>query len=142
MKDFNHKILSYVELILENCDFVKIPSDKIDYMELDGITRKLTKHYFSNIVLEGEYCSHFNIEIDNPKEIKAGIGVDEKLAAYHLLMDYPDITVITLGYEDGSEEDYRVYFSGGSYNEYQHTNYDAHLDVLSITVDKDYDLEE
>ncbi|AJA42338.1 hypothetical protein [Staphylococcus phage vB_SepM_ phiIPLA-C1C] len=142
MKDLNNKELSYVELILENCDFVKIPSDKIDYMELDGITRKLTKHYFSNIVLEGEYCSHFNIEINNPKEIKAGIGVDEKLTAYHLLMDYPDITVITLGYEDGSAEDYRVYFSGDSYNEYQHTNYDAHLDVLSITVDKDYDLVE
>ncbi len=74
MKDLNNKELSYVELVLENCDFVKIPSDKIDYMELDGITRKLTKHYFSNIVLEGEYCSHFNIEIDNPKEIKADIG--------------------------------------------------------------------
>ncbi|AXF38259.1 hypothetical protein Quidividi_026 [Staphylococcus phage Quidividi] len=44
------KELNYVELVLENCDFVKIPANKINYMSLEGITRKLTKHYFTMMV--------------------------------------------------------------------------------------------
>nr|DAG96665.1 MAG TPA: hypothetical protein [Herelleviridae sp.] len=134
--------LSHVELILENCEFVRIPVNKISYMSLEGITRKLTKHYYSNSVLEAEYCSHFNIEIKNPKEIKAYNGLAEKVTVYHMLTEYPDITVVTLVYEDGSEEDYRVEFSEGSYNDYQYTKYDEEEEELSIIVDKDFDSED
>lgn len=131
--------LSHVELTLENCEFVKVPVSKISYMALEGITRNLTKHYYSNNVLEAEYCSHFNIEIKNPKEIKAYNGMGETVTVYEMLTEYPDITVVTLVYEDGSEEDYRVEFSEGSYNDYQHTNYDEEKGELNIIVDKDFD---
>lgn len=86
MKDLDFKELSYVELVLENCDFVKIPVNKINYMSLEGITKKLTKHYVSSNVLESEYCSHFNIEINKPKEIKAYNGLGETLTLYHMLI--------------------------------------------------------
>lgn len=134
--------LNRVELTLENCEFVKVPVSKISYMSLEGITRELTKHYYTDNVTEDEYCSHFNIEIKNPKEIKAYNGLGETVTVYEMLTEYPDITVVTLVYEDGSEEDYRVEFSEGSYNDYQYTKYDEEEEELSIIVDKDFDSED
>ena len=136
------KELKGVELTLENCEFVKVPVSKISYMTLEGITRELTKHYYTDKVSEDDYCSHFNIEIKNPKEIKAYNGLGETVTVYEMLTEYPDITVVTLVYEDGSEEDYRVEFSEGSYNDYQHTNYLERIDELHIVVDKDFDSED
>ncbi len=56
-----------------------------------------------------------------------------------MLMNYLDITDISFVYEDGTEEYYIVYFSGDYYKDYLYTNYDAQLNELSITIDKDYD---
>lgn len=80
--------LNRVELTLENCEFVKVPVSKISYMSLEGITRELTKHYYTDNVTEDEYCSHFNIEIKNPKEIKAYNGLGETVTVYEMLTEY------------------------------------------------------
>lgn len=134
--------LSHVELTLENFDFIDVPANKISYLSLDGITRELEKHHFSSNIEETEYCKSFSIHIENPKDIKACNFLGEVLTLYDMVIGYPDITIVTLVYEDGSKEDYRVEFSEGSFNDYQHNNYLERIDELRIVVDKDFDSEQ
>lgn len=131
--------INYVDLVLENCDVIRLEPKDIKYFYIGGITEIFT----SQTTLDGDFyadktkhCSHLKLFINNPKDLPFD-GFDEVTTVYERIEYYRDITAIDIIYEDKTHEHIYVNWNdyNGNYNLNQTTNYYANM--LEVTINED-----
>lgn len=113
--------IKYIDLVLENCDVVRLDPEDVIRLSIDGITESIDYYGIykgDSNVSRTHHCTYFGILIDNPKEInQIGFAYPDNTNAYEMITEYPDITAIDITYEDGSNE--MIYVDFNEYKEQQ-----------------------
>lgn len=125
-ENFMKKIIK-VELILENCEAIAIPTFFIKTLSISNIDKKIQR-IANNCIAEMDICDNFYIEIDSlfneGKYLSFGMENKYFKSFFDRLEGFDDITRINLIYTDDSL--YTIYpiwkdKNGPETNEYQHS---------------------
>lgn len=138
--------IKYIDLVLENCDVVRLESKDVKRFHVDGITEGIdyygTYKGTSNIS-RTRHCTYFSILIDNPKEIpQVSFSYPNNTNAYEMITAYSDITAIDIIYEDGTNE--YIYVDFNEYNDYYNINQNNkyYNNMLEVTITESNSIEE
>lgn len=138
--------VKYIELILENCEVIKIDAKYIFDIEVNNIKKHISRRTINSISSELN-CESFSICISRylPKEniTRWTIGdTDEERDTLDRLSSHNDITGVVIHYENETSE--YIFVPWGEkecVNSYQNSKTDAEGDLF-ITIDKEKPLEE
>ncbi|WWT40164.1 hypothetical protein [Staphylococcus phage PT1-1] len=131
--------INYIDLVLENCDVIRLEPKNISSFYIEGISETFT----SQPTLDGgfyadktKHCSHLKLLINNPKELPFD-ALDEVTTVYERIEYYRDITAIDIIYEDKTHEYIYVNWNdyNSNYNLNQTTNY--YSNMLEVTINED-----
>lgn len=127
-----------IQLCFENVTSASIQTDDIDMLKINGITTSLsidhaTKKQKNNYSIQYN-CASFNIILLKSAN-KNGIynGYGESIDVFDRLKQYNDIVSIILTYEDNTEKEIFMKWSGNENNNLQHTSMIE--DKLHISID-------
>ena len=116
-----------IQLCFENVTSVSIQTDDIDMLRINGITTSLsidhaTKKQNTNYSIQYN-CASFDIILLKSAN-KNGIynGYGENIDVFDRLKQYNDIVSIILTYEDNTEKEIFMKWSGNENNNLQHTS--------------------
>lgn len=129
----------YVDLVLENCDVIRLEPKDIGLFYIGGITeayvsqRTLKEDFHIN---KTKHCSHLALLINNPKDLIFD-SLDGETTAYERLESCHDIAAIDIIYEDETHE--CIYVDWNDYNDNYNLNQkNSYYDnKLKVTVNKD-----
>lgn len=138
--------IKYIDLVLENCDVVRLDPEDVIRLSIDGITESIDYYGIykgDSNVSRTHHCTYFGILIDNPREInQIGFAYPDNTNAYEMITEYPDITAIDITYEDGSNE--MIYVDFNEYNDNYNINQknEYHNNMLKVTITESNSIEE
>lgn len=96
-----------IELVLENCEVIKIDEEYIGYVWMRGIREELAR-LGCNYISMHKYCKEFFIEIrKDVKNETSNVKFDERTPIERLI-ECADICTVRLIYDDKSYEDIDV----------------------------------
>lgn len=117
--------IKYIDLVLENCDVVRLEPKDVKRFHVDGITEGID-YYGTSHISRTRRCTYFGILIDNPKEIpQVGFTYPDNTDAYEMITAYSDITAIDIIYDDDT-------------NEYTYVDFNEHNDFYNINQKNEY----
>ncbi|WBF81714.1 hypothetical protein [Staphylococcus virus vB_SurM-PSU5] len=117
--------IKYIDLVLENCDVVRLEPKDVKRFHVDGITEGID-YYGTSHISRTRRCTYFGILIDNPKEIpQVGFSYPDNTNAYEMIIAYSDITAIDIIYDDDT-------------NEYTYVDFNEHNDFYNINQKNEY----
>lgn len=94
-------------IVLENCEVVYVPNQNIGVLEINDIKTGVFK-YNSNAVTKDLSSDEVYIEVINPNSFKiSSFSYDEKEetpTCLERILKFPDITAITLEYDNNTNE--------------------------------------
>ena len=108
------KRLISVDLVFENCDFVKIDADNIEFYISDF--NEVT-FICSNSTTKHEMISDFSAIIEkkaNKKYSEFGVGEESDKTIFERITSYSDITWVQFNYDDKSRDEYVIDWGGES----------------------------
>lgn len=131
--------IRYVDLVLENCDVIRVEPKDIDYFYIGGITETYTSQHASEGNLytdKTKHCSHLGLLINNPKELTFD-SLDGEITVYERVENCHDIVAIDIIYENKTHE--CIYVDWNDYNDNYNLNQktDYYYNILEVTIDKD-----
>ena len=138
--------IKYIDLVLENCDVVRLEPKDVKGLHIVGITEVMDyygMHKKDSNIGRRRHCTYFVILIDNPKEIpQVGFAYPDNTNAYEMITAHSDITVIDIIYEDGTNESIYVDFNeyNDNYNINQKNEY--YNNMLEVTITESNSIEE
>ena len=137
------KNIKSIELILENCDSIKIERDKIGEFFLGEIETKIARMAVNSIA-KYKKSNLFLLELFKKADVNYHpFGMDEEESVFNRLTTWHDITGIDIIYENGKVENYLFSYDEGEYeNELGAVNinedtYISELGNLYIVISKD-----
>ncbi len=117
--------IKYIDLVLENCDVVRLEPKDVKRFHVDGITEGID-YYGTSHISRTRHCTYFGILIDKPKEIpQVGFAYPDNTNAYEMIIAYSDITAIDIIYDDDT-------------NEYTYVDFNEHNDFYNINQKNEY----
>lgn len=117
--------IKYIDLVLENCDVVRLEPKDVKRFHVEGITEGID-YYGTSHISRTRRCTYFGILIDNPKEIpQVGFSYPDNTNAYEMIIAYSDITAIDIIYDDDT-------------NEYTYVDFNEHNDFYNINQKNEY----
>lgn len=131
--------IDYIDLVLENCDVIRLESKDIDFFYIEGITETYTSQRDSEGNLytdKTEHCSHLGLLINNPKELTFD-SLDGEITVYERVENYHDITAIDIIYEDKTHEYIYVDWNDYNYNYNLNQKTDYYYNILEVTINED-----
>lgn len=105
------KKVKEVVLVLENCEYIKIPTKHLANIIIEGIDISVTRNAINNVA-KLQTANSIYFDIINPETIKTlGLfneGDEEILSCSKRLIQYADITSVEVVYNDNSKDEYFV----------------------------------
>ncbi|HCT0315769.1 TPA: hypothetical protein LQO10_002427, partial [Staphylococcus pseudintermedius] len=104
----HHELIKYIDLVLENCDVVRLEPKEVIRFDIEGITKEI--NYYGTYkgisdISRTRHCTYFGILIDKPTEIpQVSFAYPDNTNAYEMITTYSNITAIDIIYEDGTNE--------------------------------------
>lgn len=138
--------IKYIDLVLENCDVVRLEPKDVNRFHIKGITEGID--YYDTYkgdshISRTRQCTYFGILIDKPKEIlQVGFSYPDNTNAYEMITAYSDITAIDIIYEDGTNE--YIYVDFNEYNDNYNINQknEYYNNMLEVTITESNSIEE
>lgn len=100
-----------LELVLENCEYIKIPTKHLANIVIEGIDIRVRRNAINNIE-KLQTASSIYLNIIKPETIKTlglfGEADEESLSCSKRILQYEDITSVVVVYEDNTKEEYFV----------------------------------
>ncbi|XWX32539.1 hypothetical protein LCFBJUUZ_CDS0080 [Staphylococcus phage PG-2021_76] len=135
--------IEYIDLVLENCDVVRLEPNQVNRFNIEGITESISFYGESSIGFQhksnSKRCSYFGIEILNSREILQTSFSDmafdlDSSTVHEMITDYSDITAVDLIYQDGTN-DY-IYVDFNDFNDNYNINQKEleYGNVLEVTI--------
>ncbi|EHT8099310.1 hypothetical protein KXQ07_000195 [Staphylococcus pseudintermedius] len=142
----HHELIKYIDLVLENCDVVRLEPKEVIRFDIEGITKEI--NYYGTYkgisdISRTRRCTYFGILIDKPTEIpQVSFAYPDNTNAYEMITAYSNITAIDIIYEDGTNEYIYVDFNehNDNYNINQKNNY--YNNMLEVTITESNSKEE
>lgn len=134
--------IKYIDLVLENCDVVRLEPKDVKRFHVDGITEGID-YYGTSHISRTRRCTYFGILIDNPKEIpQVGFTYPDNTDAYEMITAYSDITAIDIIYDDDTNE--YTYVDFNEYNDFYNINQKNayYNNMLEVTITESNSIEE
>lgn len=134
--------IKYIDLVLENCDVVRLEPKDVKRFHVDGITEGID-YYGTSHISRTRRCTYFGILIDKPKEIpQVGFSYSDNTNAYEMITAYSDITAIDIIYDDDTNE--YTYVDFNEYNDFYNTNQknEYYNNMLEVTITESNSIEE
>lgn len=92
--------IKYIDLVLENCDVVRLEPKDVSRFHIDGITEGIDyygTYKGASHVSRTRHCTYLGILIDKPKEIpQVGFSYPDNTNAYEMITAYSDIIAIDI----------------------------------------------
>ncbi|WWT40455.1 hypothetical protein [Staphylococcus phage PT94] len=131
--------INYIDLVLENCDVIRLAPKDIDYFYIGGITETYTSQRDSEgnfYTDKTKHCSHLGLLINNPKELTFD-SLDGEITVYERVENFHDIAAIDIVYENETHK--CIYVDWNDYNDNYNLNQktDYYYNILEVTIDKD-----
>lgn len=138
--------IKYIDLVLENCDSVRLEPKDVSRFHIEGITEGIA--YYGTYkgvshLSRTRHCTYFGMLIDNPKEIpQVGFSYPDNANAYEMIIAHSDITAIDIIYEDGKNE--YIYVDFNEYNDNYNINQknEYYNNMLEVTITESNSTEE
>ncbi|AVR55457.1 hypothetical protein HOT02_gp012 [Staphylococcus phage phiSA_BS2] len=138
--------IKYIDLVLENCDVVRLEPEDVSRFHIDGITEGID--YYGTYkgdsrISRTRHCTYFGILIDKPKEIpQVGFAYPDNANAYEMIIAHSDITAIDIIYEGGTNE--YIYVDFNEYNDNYNINQknEYYNNMLEVTITESNSIEE
>lgn len=120
--------LKEIELVLENCEYIKIPTKHLANIIIEDIDTSVRRNAINSID-KLQTANSIYLDIIKPETIKT-LGLfevedEESLSCSKRLIQYADITSVEVVYNNGSKETYFVDWNWG--NEYLNSYQDTQL---------------
>ncbi|UXR08197.1 hypothetical protein [Staphylococcus phage vB_ScaM-V1SC04] len=134
--------IKYIDLVLENCDVVRLEPKDVKRFHVDGITEGID-YYGTSHISRTRRCTYFGILIDNPKEIpQVGFIYPDNTDAYEMITAYSDITAIDIIYDDDTNE--YIYVDFNEHNDFYNINQKNkyYNNMLEVTITESNSIEE
>lgn len=139
--------IKYIDLVLENCDVVRLEPKDVSRFHIDEITEGIG--YYgeysdgSQHISRTKRCNFLGISISKPKEIvQQCLGYEESTNAYDMIINHSDITAIDLIYSDDTNEYIYVDFNEYNDNYNINQNNEFYNNILEVTISEDNSIEE
>lgn len=137
--------IKYIDLVLENCDVVRLEPKDVSRFHIDGITEGID--YYGTYkgyahVSRTHHCTYFGMLIDKPKEIpQVGFAYPDNANAYEMIIAHSDITAIDIIYEDETNE--YIYVDFNEYNDNYNINQknEYYNNMLEVTITESNSIE-
>lgn len=138
--------IKYIDLVLENCDVVRLEPKDVNRFHISGITEGIDYYGIykgTSNISRTHHCTYFGILINKPKEIpQVGFSYPDNTDAYEMITAYSDITAIDIIYENDANE--YIYVDFNEYNDNYNINQknDYYNNMLEITITESNSREE
>lgn len=137
------KAVKEIHLVLENCEFIVVPTKYLADVVIEDITQKISREAI-NSVSKSLTAKSVYLEILKPSDLKV-VGLmreDRDYTCKERISDGGDITCLQVVYKDDSYEDYWVEWNHSSdyYNSYQKVEFSKEGN-LHLLIHKDKTLE-
>lgn len=99
------KEVKYIEIVLENCDEIRVDRKYLGWFDMDGLTKGVHR-IACNAIAETQSAESVFIHLLKDFEYKDICG--EMQPAFKRIKDFHDITAIDVHFEDGSHDYYFV----------------------------------
>ncbi|AAO47448.1 hypothetical protein QCF18_09985 [Staphylococcus aureus] len=138
--------IKYIDLVLENCDVVRLEPKDVSRFHISGITEGIDyygTYKGTSSISRTRHCTYFGILIDKPMEIpQVGFAYPDNTNAYEMITAYSDITAIDIIYENDANE--YIYVDFNEYNDNYNINQknDYYNNMLEITITESNSKEE
>ncbi|AFF28499.1 hypothetical protein qdsa002_38 [Staphylococcus phage qdsa002] len=138
--------IKYIDLVLENCDVVRLEPQDVSRFHIEGVTEGIDyygTYKGTSHMNRTRHCTYFGILINKPKEIhQVGFAYPDNTNAYEMITAYSDITAIDIIYEDGTNE--YIYVDFNEYNDNYNINQknEYYNNMLEVTITESNSIEE
>lgn len=99
------KEVKYIEIILENCDEIRVNRENLGWFDMIGLNKEIHR-ITSNTIVETKSVSGILIHLLKNFEYEDICG--NKQSAFKRIKDFHDITAIDVYFDDGSHDYYFV----------------------------------
>lgn len=134
------KELNSIVLIFENTDSMEINADYIRGLSINGITKSIGQiDYYEKDIEEQKSAQEVYFIIKESTKLKYNpFNFENKEIIFNRLIEFKDITHITLVYSDESRQTFLVPYkeTGDGNNDYQLVEYVRGFDDLIVSIEK------
>lgn len=110
------KEVKFIELVLENCEVIRIERKHIGSFFVSNITRSISRiatNSISDSLTAEDICIQVSPKANTPSSFRTGWS-DDKATPFERIIMYDDIAAINIVYQDESEEYIFVNWGGDS----------------------------
>lgn len=116
------KEIMSIELVLENCEVIKIEREYIGSLFIENITRSISRRAINSIrdsMSAEEVFIQISSEANKAKSYSTTWS-DNEVSPFERLVRCSDITAVSINYQDGSDE--YIYVKWGGESDYSNVN--------------------